>query len=61
LFNSRRCLKCRKNFDSTYVSLERASSDELGISIDVECFWQFGIQNFSLAVLIEISTGLQGH
>ncbi|MEH2156673.1 hypothetical protein [Nostoc sp.] len=27
----------------------------------VECFRQFGIQNFSVAVLIEISTGLQGN
>ncbi|WP_334783587.1 hypothetical protein [Nostoc sp.] len=27
----------------------------------VECFWQFGIQNFSVAVLIEISAGLQGN
>ncbi|MEH2152388.1 hypothetical protein [Nostoc sp.] len=27
----------------------------------VECFRQFGIQNFSVAVLIEISTGLEGN
>ncbi|MHC5772722.1 hypothetical protein [Nostoc sp.] len=43
-----------------FTHLERASYQDLRITNYIECFWQFGIQNFSVPVLIEISAGLQG-
>lgn len=43
------------------VNYSHLPKPSLAICNYVECFWQFGIQNFFVAVLIDISAGLQGH